>query len=93
MADEIKKYNGRIVKTMGDGIMSYFPKTANITDITAFEDVMECCYTQVPVFPKINSKLQMEKLPTIGFGISADYGRVEIADTLISSFEGIWTDN
>jgi two-component system, OmpR family, response regulator ChvI len=90
MADEIKKYNGRIVKTMGDGIMSYFPKTANITDITAFEDVMECCYTQVAVFPKINSKLQMEKLPTIGYRISADYGRVEIARSLTSSFEDLY---
>ena len=66
-----------------------FLKLANIADITAFEDVMECCYTQV-VFPKINSKLQMEKLPTIGFRISADYGRVEIARSSTSSFEDLY---
>jgi CheY-like chemotaxis protein/class 3 adenylate cyclase len=90
MADEIKKYNGRIVKTMGDGIISYFPKTANSTDKTAFEDVIECCYAQVAASPKINSKLQMEKLPTIGYRISADYGRMEIARSATSSFEDLY---
>ena len=90
MADEIKKYNGRIVKTLGDGIISYFPKTANSTDKTAFEDVIECCYAQVAVCPKINSKLQIEKLPTIEYRISADYGRVEIARSATSSFEDLY---
>lgn len=90
MADEIKKYNGRIVKTMGDGIMSYFPKTAKSTDITAFEDVIECCYAQVAICPKINSKLQTEKLATIEYRISADYGRVEIARSSTSSFEDLY---
>ena len=90
MADEIKKYNGRIVKTMGDGIMSYFPKTAKSTDITAFEDVIECCYAQVAICPKINSNLQTEKLATIEYRISADYGRVEIARSSTSSFEDLY---
>ena len=90
MSDEIKKHNGRIVKTMGDGIISYFPKTADITDITAFEDVIECCYSQIALRSKINSRLEKERLPAIGYRISADYGRVEVARSSTSSFEDLY---
>lgn len=79
MANILRKYDARVIKTVGDGIISFFPKTKDTTNTDAFKDVLECCFSQIAESPKINKMLQEEKLPTIGYRISADYGRVEIA--------------
>jgi two-component system response regulator ChvI len=79
MANILRKYNSRVIKTVGDGIISFFPKTKDTTNTSAFKDVLECCFSEIAESPNINKMLQEEKLPSIGFRISADYGRVEIA--------------
>ena len=79
MANILRKYDARVIKTVGDGIISFFPKTKDTTNTSAFNDVLECCFSQIAESPNINKMLQEEKLPSIGFRISADYGRVEIA--------------
>ena len=79
MANILRKYDARVIKTVGDGIISFFPKTKDSTNMSAFKDVLECCFSQIAESPNINRMLQEEKLPSIGFRISADYGRVEIA--------------
>lgn len=90
MASILKKYNGRIIKTLGDGVISYFPRTADTTEIKAFEEVVECCFAQIAKCPNINSTLLKEGLPTIGYRISADYGRVEIAKSSASNIEDLF---
>ena len=79
MANILRKYDARVIKTVGDGIISFFPKTKDTTNTSAFKDVLECCFSQIAESPNINKMLQEEKLPSIGYRISADYGRVEIA--------------
>jgi two-component system, OmpR family, response regulator ChvI len=79
MANILRKYDARVIKTVGDGIISFFPKTKDTTNTSAFKDVLECCFSQIAESPNINNMLQEEKLPSIGYRISADYGRVEIA--------------
>ena len=79
MATILRKYDARVIKTVGDGIISYFPKTNDTNNRSAFKDVLECCFSQIAESPNINKMLQEEKLPSIGYRISADYGRVEIA--------------
>ncbi len=79
MANILRKYDARVIKTVGDGIISFFPKTKYTTNTNAFKDVLECCFSQIAESPNINKMLQEEKLPSIGYRISADYGRVEIA--------------
>jgi two-component system, OmpR family, response regulator ChvI len=79
MANILRKYDARVIKTVGDGIISFFPKTKDMADTRAFEDVLECCFSQIADSPNINKMLQGEKLPNIGYRISADYGRAEIA--------------
>ena len=79
MANILRKYDARVIKTVGDGIISFFPKTKDTTNTGAFKDVLECCFSQIAESPNINKMLQEEKLPSIDFRISADYGRVEIA--------------
>ena len=79
MANILRKYDARVIKTVGDGIISFFPKTKDTINTSAFKDVLECCFSQIAESPNINKMLQEEKLPSIDYRISADYGRVEIA--------------
>jgi class 3 adenylate cyclase len=73
MANILRKYDARVIKTVGDGIISFFPKTKDTTNTSAFNDVLECYFTQIAESPNINKMLQEEKLPSIGYRISADY--------------------
>ena len=73
----LKKYRANIIKTVGDGIISYFPNTINITNIRAFENVLECCSAQIEERFAINAMLMEQRLPTIRYRISADFGKLE----------------
>ena len=79
VASIVKDHNGRIVKTVGDGVLFFFPGTSNIEDIEAFVDALECCLALISSRNTINSTLYEEKLPGISYRISAEYGRVEVA--------------
>ena len=79
VASIVKDHHGRIVKTVGDGVLFFFPGTSNIEDIEAFEDALECCLAMISSRNTINAKLYEEKLPGISYRISAEYGRVEVA--------------
>jgi len=75
----LKKYRANIIKTVGDGIISYFPDTVDTTDIGAFENVLECCFAQIDDRYSINSMLIQQRLPTIRYRVSVDFGKVERA--------------
>ena len=90
MASTLKEYNGRIIKTVGDGIISYFPTTKEMTNIGAFENVIECLLSQIENQAEINSRLERQQLPGISYRISADYGRVEIAKSAASNIEDLF---
>lgn len=79
VASIVKDHNGKIVKTVGDGVLFFFPGTSNIEDIEAFADALECCLTLISSRNTINSNLYEEKLPGISYRLSAEYGRVEVA--------------
>ena len=79
VASIVKDHHGRIVKTVGDGVLFFFPRTSNIEDIEAFEDALECCLAMISSRNTINAKLYEEELPGISYRISAEYGRVEVA--------------
>ena len=79
VASIVKDHNGKIVKTVGDGVLFFFPGTSNIEDIEAFVDALGCCLALISSRNTINSTLYQEKLPGISYRISAEYGRVEVA--------------
>ena len=73
----LKKYRANIIKTVGDGIISYFPDTIDITNMRAFENALECCFAQIEDRFAINSMLAEQRLPTITYRVSVDFGKVE----------------
>lgn len=77
VANILKKYHAKIIKTVGDGIISYFPETMDTSNISAFENVVKCGFAQIEERSNINTKLLEHHLPTISYRVSIDYGKVE----------------
>jgi len=75
----VKKHNGIVIKTVGDGVISYFPDTSNSQATEAFKDVLECSLEMISSRSSINLKLFKEGLPGISYRVSLDYGKVEVA--------------
>ena len=86
MARIIEQYSGKVMKTVGDGVISYFPATSNSNRPEPFSQVLDCCLSMISSRIKINLKLMDQKLPAISYRISADYGLVEFAKSEGSNF-------
>jgi class 3 adenylate cyclase len=87
MAALARDFDATVIKSTGDSIIYYFPKTADFSNnMSAFKSVFECGLTMISVNPIVNAKLQKEEgLPNLSYRISADYGRVEVAKSLTST--------
>jgi len=75
----IEKHGAKTIKTMGDSLIYYFPMTEDSIDKIAFHRVMECSMDVLEACSPMNVELQREQLPSIGYRLSADYGRLEVA--------------
>jgi CheY-like chemotaxis protein len=85
-----RSFDAKIVKNLGDGLVCYFPKTNISTDDAAFKDVIECGLTVMAARHIIEAKLFEEKLPTVNFRISVDYGKVEVANSITSEGDDLF---
>ena len=79
VADIVKQHDGKILKTVGDGVIFFFPQTSTVENIDGFKKALECLLKMVSSRDNINAKLHNELLPDISYRISADYGKLEIA--------------
>ena len=75
----IEKHGAKTFKTLGDSLIYYFPMTEDSTNKIAFQRVMECSMDVLEAGSPMNVELQREQLPSIGYRLSADYGRLEVA--------------
>lgn len=79
IADIVKIHEGKILKTVGDGVIFFFPKTSAVDNLDGFRQALECLLNMVSSRHIINAKLHKESLPDISYRISADYGKLEVA--------------
>jgi two-component system, OmpR family, response regulator ChvI len=84
MAVLAKNYGAKIIKSAGDALIFYFPDSSDPSNEAAFKDILECFTTMILARDIINAKLHSEKLPSISYRISADYGKVEVATSTSS---------
>jgi two-component system response regulator ChvI len=84
MATIARNFGAKVIKNTGDCLISYYPKTSDSTNKSAFKDVIECGLTMIDASPIISAKLKQEGLLSISYRISADYGAVEVAKTITS---------
>ncbi|HSB49842.1 MAG TPA: cache domain-containing protein [Nitrosopumilaceae archaeon] len=89
IADIVRKYNGKIVKNLGDALLFYFPiKDKN--NVKEFKNVIDCCLEICDSNAEINKKLATEELPGIAYRISSTYGEVSVASVSTSTVNDIF---
>src|SRR5215831_2887955 len=79
MATIVNNFGAKIIKNAGDALIYYFPNTSDINNKVAFKDVLECGITMMAAHRIINSKMRSERLPSVNYRISADYGEMQLA--------------
>jgi two-component system, OmpR family, response regulator ChvI len=90
MAKIAKNFGARIIKSAGDCLIYYFPRTSDRANQLPFKDVLECSITMISAHRAINSKLQEGNLPSLDYRISADYGEVLFAKSTSSQTDDIF---
>ena len=79
MSTILNQYNGKIIKNSGDNLFFYFPKTSNLCNQQALQDVFDCSTSMIKSNKPLNQELAEEDLPPINYRISMNYGLVEVA--------------
>ncbi|MBA2267344.1 MAG: adenylate/guanylate cyclase domain-containing protein, partial [Nitrosopumilus sp.] len=79
MSTILNQYGGKIVKNSGDNLFFYFPKTSNLRNQQALQDVFDCTTSMIKSGKPLNQELAEEHLPPIDYRISMNYGLVEVA--------------
>ena len=69
MSSVINSCNGKVIKTIGDSVFFYFPKTCNETNGSAFHDVFECGMRMLSSSSKLDSQLRENDLQPIKYRI------------------------
>lgn len=80
----ISHFGGRVLKTGGDSMIYYFPNTGEIERIESFKKVLECGISMLDLRSTVNNLYRKEGIQPIGYRISADYGRLELAESRFS---------
>lgn len=89
IAEIIKKFNGLVVKNIGDSLLFYFIKIDS-SDTDYFKNVLECCLTISDSNLELNKKMTKVGLPGISYRTSIAYGTISIAKVSTSSVDDIF---
>jgi len=83
MSKILSRYDGIVIKNVGDCLFYYFPNSDNSykKDLTSCVD---CSLEMIRSQKYISKQLSSEGLPNIDFRVSADYGTVLLMKTSIS---------
>ncbi len=85
MAQIVEKCGGFVIKNIGDSLLFYFPDSPKSSHGYDFKNCLECGLLMIEAHDTINKLLKKEKLPSLNYRISADYGEVSIMKTNDSS--------
>lgn len=89
IAKIVRKFDGIVVKNIGDALLFYFPVIHSEQKIV-LKKCLECCITISESHDNIAAQIKQEKLPSFDYRISATYGVVRIAKTSTSSVNDIF---
>jgi two-component system, OmpR family, response regulator ChvI len=65
MAAIARGLGAKVIKSVGDCLIFYFPRTSDPSDKSAFDEIFECCITMMDAHNPINEKLHEEGLPSL----------------------------
>jgi CheY-like chemotaxis protein len=79
VSEIVKKYNGKVIKNIGDCLLFYFPKTTDVNHVGVFIEAIECGFKILDERHSINQELSKQQLPPFNYRISIDYGVLDLA--------------
>jgi class 3 adenylate cyclase len=90
----IKKFDGIVVKNIGDSLLFYFPDTLekshkNVNQ-KSFENAIECGFAIIDYHSIINKKMSKLGLPKLDYKISFSFGELRIAKISTSAVDDIF---
>ena len=85
MAQIVESFGGFVIKNIGDSLLFYFPDSLDSSKSYDFRNCLECGLKMIEEHDNINNILKKQKLPSLDYRISADYGEVSIMETNNSS--------
>jgi class 3 adenylate cyclase len=90
----IKKFEGIVVKNIGDSLLFYFPDTLEKSHKNAnqksFENAIKCGFAIIDYHSIINKKMSKLGLPKLDYKISFSYGRIRVAKIITSAVDDIF---
>ena len=57
VSENVKSYNGKVIKNIGDRLLFYFPKTSHNKDIDSFKEAINCGFNILDERYNINEEL------------------------------------
>jgi len=89
MAMIAKDHGAKVVKSLGDSLLYYFPKTADYKP-EHFVCPLKCAISMIECGDIINAKMKEHGLPSVKYRISMDFGTVMMANSVASSNDDIF---
>jgi class 3 adenylate cyclase len=89
MAMIAKDHGALVVKSIGDSLLYYFPKTSDY-DPKNFVCPLKCGFSMIDCAEIINMKMKEHGLPLVSYRISMDFGAVMLANSVSSSCDDIF---
>ena len=89
MAMIAKDHGAKVVKSLGDSLLYYFPKTADYKP-EHFVCPLRCAISMIECGDIINAKMMEHGLPSVKYRISMDFGTVMMANSVASSNDDIF---
>ena len=89
MAKIVQKYDGEVVKNIGDALMFRFPNT-DLNDDKIMKNILECCLNMIESHIVLKKQLEEEKMPELNYKISISYGSVKVAQSTTATTSDIF---
>ena len=89
MALIAKDHGAQVVKSVGDSLLYYFPKTSDYKP-EHFVCPLKSAISMIECLPIINAKMKEHGLPSVKIRISMDFGTVMMANSVSSSIDDIF---
>jgi len=89
MAMIAKDHGAIVVKSIGDSLLYYFPKTADYKP-EHFVCPIKCAQSMIECADIINAKMKENGLPSVKYRVSMDFGTVMLANSVSSSKDDIF---
>ncbi len=89
MAEIVRKYNGEVIKTIGDALLFRFPNV-DPRNHAVMKNILECCLSMIESDAKLKEQLKAENMPKFNYKVSLTYGSVNVAQSTTSNVSDIF---